>query len=871
MTLPNASIEVEKRGLGGVTTTNDSVHAVIGCASDGPYLTARKVQRRSLGTTFISGPAVSATQIATDGIDSDVIFVRVPSTPRVAIKTLDLTSFTGDSTVIVTGTATIAGDIRIDFTTDATVGIAGGVYRVSVDGGSTYGSGVALGVATSITLYGVTFAFQSGQSVDGVVGCLLIPASESIYNIDLSGVTGTSVVDISGTPNEAHDGIVNVVLGGNPSVDGIRLAVSLDGGRRFAPVKRLGTSLTFAIDDRENVPSGITLTFDPFVEADLVAYIAEIRTQTIAHFANIGNLDELIALVNDLRIRYEAHRILTAGSVHGLADSTNIVNAPVATDLASAITLVNELVTDYEAHRILTAGSVHGAADSINVVTTDVATNLATAVRRAKDLRTQYEAHRILTAGSVHGLADSTNVVAVAAIAAVHTVADVSSGVGIPGAPTDFATAIGVVGALLTAALLHVDATAGVHGASDATGLADLAAIDNPTTMLELFDAANAFVEVFFGDGSTTDSGHALRTASAIHDTEDTTNLIVVNAPDYATLETGDRIVFKTTAPEPQASDVVAAMQVLKASTYVADFDFIHVVAEADQTFAGTVSEKLNSLELASTYTLGIMSARDRACGMTYDDVTGAAYPGEKLEDWSFRLDQAFDPFSGERAAVGAGMRRATNPISLWTKRVPVAWTAVNRLLTRPVQEELGRKKAGQVAAKTSITNAANDYVEYNARNDTTLVDRFVVLRDFEDADGLYFAKGSTMAPSGSDFSLITYIRVMNFATRLFKQVGQEQLGNGLALETTGPRAGKAREVELRRLDREIKTAIESKVSPTKGTASGLSIYASRDDNLLPVVGGPPPTLNADVVIVPIGYVGAFRGRIRMASTLPAV
>jgi len=737
MSLPSAEIAVEKRGLGGVTATNESVHAVIGCAASGPLMTARRVGKQALKETFVAGPAVSAVEISTNGIESDVIFVRVPSIARAASKTLDVASFTGDSTVVVTGPATIAGDIRIKFTTGATVGTSGGIYQISVDGGTNYGSGASLLTDTEITIYGVTFTFQPGQTVSGTIGCLLSPASESLYNIDLSGVTGTSEVTVSGTPIDQFDGIVKVVLGGNPGFDGIRLSVSLDGGRRFAPVRRLGTSLTFAIDDREDVASGITLAFDPVVDDDLIAFVAQLRTKFLAH----------------------------------------------------------ENGTTW-----------HTAADP-----------------------------------------------------ATYTITT----------PIDIPTAILAMKDLILAGALHVNVVGTTHGAADTTASNAIGAIVNPSNAIETLAAAIAFRSAFFGDGFTTNSGHSLRVASSVHSSQDFTNLITLINPEYATLATNDKIIFKTTAPEPQASDVVAAMQVLKESIYVASYDFLHVVAEADQTFAGTVSDKLDALDLASTYTLGIMSARDRACGLTYDDVTGADYPGEKLLDWSFRLDLAFDPFSGERVAVAAGMRRETNPVSLWTKRVSVALTAVRRLLTRPVQEELGCKQAGQVAAKTAITNAANDYVEYNARNDQTLVDRFIVLRDFEEEDGLYFAQGSTMAPSESDFRLVTYIRVMNFATRLFKRVGQAQLGLGLALETTGPRAGKAREVVLRRLDREIKTAIESQVSPTKGTASGLSIRASRDDVLLTVVGGPPATLNADVVIVPLGYVGKFKGRVRFARALP--
>lgn len=120
-------------------------------------------------------------------------------------------------------------------------------------------------------------------------------------------------------------------------------------------------------------------------------------------------LGEAILLANDIKVQYEAHRVLTAGSVHGAADSTNVVTAANASDLATAITLANDLKTQYEAHRVLTAGSVHGAADTTNTISAANASDLATLLTLLNELRTDYDAHRVLTIGSVHGAADTTN------------------------------------------------------------------------------------------------------------------------------------------------------------------------------------------------------------------------------------------------------------------------------------------------------------------------------------------------------------------------------------------------------------------------------------------------------------------------------
>lgn len=155
----------------------------------------------------------------------------------------------------------------------------------------------------------------------------------------------------------------------------------------------------------------------------VVAVVAStlVTTPTVSAATNVG-LSSTIALANALKADYNAHRILTAGSVHGAADSTNATTSADATDLASLITLLNELKTDYNAHRILTAGGVHGAADTTNAITTSNATTLATASALASALKSAYNAHRILTAGSVHGAADTVNGTSAALTSTLGTV-----------------------------------------------------------------------------------------------------------------------------------------------------------------------------------------------------------------------------------------------------------------------------------------------------------------------------------------------------------------------------------------------------------------------------------------------------------------
>lgn len=200
-------------------------------------------------------------------------------------------------------------------------------------------------------------------------------------------------------------------------------------------------------------------------------------------------LDLAITLVNELKADYNAHRVLTAGGVHGAADSTNAVTSADATDLASANTLANEIKTDYEAHRVLTAGSVHGAADSTNVVTAADATDLSTLITLVNDLRTQYEAHRVLIAGSVHGAADSTNTVSAAAVGGTTQV-HVFTAAQLPSQTT---AAIGAVTTLGTVAATAT--TFGTAGLDEITGSTAVA----PKNLMPLVDSENHLDPILIG------------------------------------------------------------------------------------------------------------------------------------------------------------------------------------------------------------------------------------------------------------------------------------------------------------------------------------------------------------------------------------
>jgi hypothetical protein len=169
-------------------------------------------------------------------------------------------------------------------------------------------------------------------------------------------------------------------------------------------------------------------------QALIDAYEAHIGSTTF-HLAadstnvvtEVGVPKEIYALLNELKIDLNAH--MDDGTSHTNNDDvTDQVAGANASSKATAIALANEIRASYEAHRVQLvdagASAVHGEADATNAATEDALTATSTwteIAALADDLRTQYTAH-IGEGADVHpGGADSTNTVTASAVGTVTT------------------------------------------------------------------------------------------------------------------------------------------------------------------------------------------------------------------------------------------------------------------------------------------------------------------------------------------------------------------------------------------------------------------------------------------------------------------
>jgi hypothetical protein len=143
--------------------------------------------------------------------------------------------------------------------------------------------------------------------------------------------------------------------------------------------------------------------------------------------------------------------------------------------------------------------------------------------------------------------------------------------------------------------LTHVGTAGTTHGIADATATAAITAITVPTTPHALIDALAAFKLAFFGTPPTVNSGHTQRTTSAIHGAQDAINLVTSPLPTHGTVNAGDVIRCKTSAPYPSTTELATAFNTLALSGYTPGF--VLLPGRTPASYAATISAGLDVMK----------------------------------------------------------------------------------------------------------------------------------------------------------------------------------------------------------------------------------------------------------------------------------
>ncbi len=210
--------------------------------------------------------------------------------------------------------------------------------------------------------------------------------------IDLTGFTGlaTVAVDAASLPYGTYNAGIRFITGGIVGVAGITYQTRLDYGNTWSRTIALGTASSITIAN-----SRVKFDLTPATSA----------------------LTDLNTLLNEVKTDFNAHVIVTAGTVHTNSGVADVVATTNASNTATRIALANALRLAMISH--FGKGSTAGTPIHINVAgdtagiatlsTTPAATSDVTALQLALVLKTVLNLHGANVV--VHTIADATNVV----------------------------------------------------------------------------------------------------------------------------------------------------------------------------------------------------------------------------------------------------------------------------------------------------------------------------------------------------------------------------------------------------------------------------------------------------------------------------
>ena len=209
-----------------------------------------------------------------------------------------------------------------------------------------------------------------------------------------------------------HNELVSVVLNGqNP--------------HKVNDVTNVLTVLTAGlnVDDITNLAQNLITKY----EAHIGSTTHHLGADSTNVVTEVGVPIEIYALLDELKVDYEAHRVYLGGSAHAGTDAVNVVTEANATTKATAVDLANELSALMQLNFVNVtshhggSGDTVGAAALLALGVLDGDSTWVEIATVADGIRSAYEAHRVLTAGSVHGGADGTNTVTATAIGTFTT------------------------------------------------------------------------------------------------------------------------------------------------------------------------------------------------------------------------------------------------------------------------------------------------------------------------------------------------------------------------------------------------------------------------------------------------------------------
>lgn len=297
------------------------------------------------------------------------------------------------------------------------------------------------------------------------------------------------------------------------------------------------------------------------------------------------------------------------------------------------------------------------------------------------------------------------------------------------------------------------------------------------------------------------------------------------------TFVAGDTHVVRTTAPRWDDTELLAALNALKASAV--SWEMVYVVGDTGATSAGVIE----------TWAQGLATAGKNRNWIANTRLPAAA---ESEATYLSSLNTAFLSFTTLFGTLCAGADDMISSVSGRNYRRPVAHVVGSQIASVSEEVDVSAINVGALAG-VQIRDSAGNVRHHDESVNPGLDDaRFTVLRTWDLEPGVFVNNPRIFSSTTSDFQFVQHRRVFNIALDAVQAFLRRRLSLPVRVN---PATGFILEAEAREIELGAEAAVGAVLRP-KPKASGWSVVLSRTDNILST-----GTLTGDLRVVPLAYI----------------
>lgn len=299
---------------------------------------------------------------------------------------------------------------------------------------------------------------------------------------------------------------------------------------------------------------------------------------------------------------------------------------------------------------------------------------------------------------------------------------------------------------------------------------------------------------------------------------------------DAGTLEAGDRASFRADAPVSGASDLKDAIETLR-TTAIA-WESLQIVSAMDAAAFDVVEGELAALRGIGKYRRWVGNARVPSAG-------------ESEADYLAALSLEFGAKTTIYGTLCAGDAIIASSVSGRQYRRPVSVAVAARESSLEEHINSAAVDLGPLPG-VSIHDRNGNLIAHDETVFPGLDDaRLTVLRTFDGIEGVYVNRPRIFAPSGSDFTIVPYRRVLNISIEALRLYLIRRLNRPVRVSK---KTGFILEQDAVEIERGAIAVMRSLLGEAP-KASGWQFVVSRTDNLLST-----KTMTTSGRVIPLGY-----------------